>query len=72
MPNYPFTPTVAGLPDSVPFVGPEALERQRGLRIMARIGANESVFGPSPKAIAAMRMAAAEIWKYGDPENHDL
>ncbi|HTC09515.1 MAG TPA: pyridoxal phosphate-dependent aminotransferase, partial [Acetobacteraceae bacterium] len=36
------------------------------------IGANESVFGPSPKAIAAMRQAAAECWKYCDPENYDL
>ena len=72
MTNYPFTPTIAGLPSDVPFVGPEALERQRGVAIKARIGANESVFGPSPKAIAAMRQAAAEAWKYGDPENHDL
>ena len=72
MPEYPFTPTIAGLPSSVPFVGPEALERQRGVRFSARLGANESVFGPSPKAIAAMRLAAAESWQYGDPENHDL
>ena len=72
MAGYPFTSIIAGLPDSVPFVGPEALERQRGVRIRARIGANESVFGPSAKVIAAMRLAAAEVWKYGDPENHDL
>lgn len=38
----------------------------------ARLGANENVFGPSPKAIAAMQAASAEIWMYGDPENHDL
>jgi histidinol-phosphate aminotransferase len=38
----------------------------------ARLGANESVFGPSPKAIAAMAAAASEVWKYCDPENHDL
>src|SRR5262249_38758738 len=38
----------------------------------ARIGANESVFGPSPKAIEAMRRAAPDVWMYGDPENHDL
>ena len=37
---------------------------------LARIGANESVFGPSPKVKAAM--AAADIWKYGDPENFEL
>ena len=67
-----FTPLVASLPVSVPFVGPEALERQRGVTFRARIGANESVFGPSPRAVAAMQAAAAGSWKYCDPENHDL
>ena len=38
----------------------------------ARLGANESLFGPSPRAVQAMQSAAAEAWKYGDPENHDL
>ncbi|HID66794.1 MAG TPA: pyridoxal phosphate-dependent aminotransferase, partial [Roseibacterium sp.] len=36
------------------------------------VGANENVFGPSPRAIRAMQDAAADIWMYGDPENHDL
>jgi histidinol-phosphate aminotransferase len=72
MPEYPFTPLVASLPSTVPFVGPEAQERQRGAPFRARIGANENVFGPSKKAIAAMQAAAAETWMYGDPENHDL
>lgn len=67
-----YTDLVAGLPATVPFVGPETQERSRGRPFRARLGANESVFGPSPKAIAAMREAAAEVWKYGDPENHDL
>lgn len=62
----------ADLPSTVPFVGPEAQERARGARFRARIGANESVFGPSPRAIAAMAQAAADCWMYCDPENHDL
>ena len=62
----------ADLPSTVPFVGPEAQERARGAQFRARIGANESVFGPSPKAIAAMSAAAADCWMYCDPENHDL
>ena len=72
MSDYPYTSIVAALRETTPFVGPEALARTRGLNIRARMGANESVFGPSPKAIAAMRQAAAEVWKYGDPEVHDL
>lgn len=66
------TPLADSLPATVPFVGPEAQERARGRPFIARIGANESVFGPSPAAIAAMQRAAAGVWQYGDPENHDL
>ncbi len=66
------TPLVESLPATVPFVGPETQERARGAPFRARLGANESVFGPSPRAIAAMAEAAADVWKYGDPENHDL
>jgi histidinol-phosphate aminotransferase len=66
------TPLVASLPATVPFVGPETQERERGLPFRARLGANESVFGPSPSAVDAMREAAAEAWKYCDAQNHDL
>ncbi|MFC6687894.1 pyridoxal phosphate-dependent aminotransferase [Jhaorihella thermophila] len=67
-----YTPLAASLPATVPFVGPETQERQRGAPFRARIGANESVFGPSPRAVEAMARAAADVWMYGDPENHDL
>jgi len=67
-----YTPLVASLPSTVPFVGPETQERERGAEFDARLGANENVFGPSPRAIRAMKIATPDIWKYGDPENHDL
>ncbi|MDV4166911.1 pyridoxal phosphate-dependent aminotransferase [Rhodovulum sp. FJ3] len=67
-----YTPLVQSLPASVPFVGPETQERARGHAFRARLGANENVFGPSPKAIAAMQGAAGEVWKYGDAQNYDL
>jgi histidinol-phosphate aminotransferase len=66
------TAVVDALPHTVPFVGPEQMERQRGRPFRARLGANESAFGPSPKAEAAIVAAARETWKYCDPENHDL
>ncbi|HUS96653.1 MAG TPA: pyridoxal phosphate-dependent aminotransferase [Hyphomicrobiaceae bacterium] len=72
MPEPRYTAIIRELPSTVPFVGPEAQERARGARFKARIGANESVFGPSPKAIAAVQAAAGETWKYCDPDNHDL
>jgi len=67
-----YTDLVEGLPSTVPFVGPETQERQRGEVFAARLGANENVFGPSPRAIAAMKRAVAGTWMYGDPENFDL
>jgi len=68
----PFTDLAKTLPASVPFVGPETQERRMGKPFRTRIGANESIFGPSPKAIEAMRQAASDVWMYCDPENHDL
>ena len=67
-----FTPLVADLPSTVPFVGPETQERASGSRFRARLGANENVFGPSPKAIRAMSDSTPAVWQYADPENHDL
>src|SRR5260221_14422947 len=63
---------VAALPSVVPFVPPEALERRIGAQLRLRIGANESNFGPSPRAVAAMRAAAAQVNWYCDPEGFAL
>ena len=60
------------LPSTVPFVGPETQERAAGRPFAARLGANESGFGPSPRAVEAMAAAAQDAWMYGDPEAHDL
>jgi histidinol-phosphate aminotransferase len=70
MKQYRLTPLAQSLPATVPFVGPEAQERQLDRVFDARLGANENVFGPSPRAIAAM--AETGHWMYGDPESFDL
>jgi histidinol-phosphate aminotransferase len=66
------TELAQSLPATVPFTGPETLERRMGQPFTARLGANESLFGPSPHAIAAMARAASDAWMYGDPDMHDL
>jgi histidinol-phosphate aminotransferase len=66
------TPLAASLPATVPFTGPEALERRMGRPVRARLGANESAFGPSPLALEAMARAARDAWMYGDPEVWEL
>ena len=67
-----FTALAQSLPSTVPFVGPEAIERNRGLAVKARIGANESGFGPAPSVLEAMHAAAGTTWMYSDPENFEL
>ncbi len=71
MPAFP-TSVVAALPSLVPFVAPEALEKQLGLKFRLRLGANESTFGPSPHAVTAMAQAASHVQNYGDPQNIEL
>ena len=67
-----YTKLASTLPSIVPFVGPEAQERKSQREFSARLGANENVFGPSPKVIRAMEKATSDIWMYGDPECHEL
>ncbi|ASJ70950.1 aminotransferase class I/II-fold pyridoxal phosphate-dependent enzyme [Granulosicoccus antarcticus] len=72
--SIPFTPLLKSLPASVPFTGPETLERQRGSQFKARLGANESAFGISSRAALAIseHIGTSGCSWYGDPENHDL
>ena len=72
MPDYRITDLATRLPATVPFVGPEAQERALERKFAARIGANENVFGPSPKVISRIAEVAPDAWKYGDPEFSDL
>lgn len=68
----PLTPLIEALPSTVPFVGPEAQQRASGRQFRARIGANESSFGPSPRVISKMAEVTRDMWMYCDPDNHDL
>jgi histidinol-phosphate aminotransferase len=67
-----FTRLIDSLPATVPFVGPETLERRRGRPFQARVGANESAFGLSPKAQAALTAEIGRASWYCDPEHFEL
>ena len=67
-----FTALVDSLPATIPFVGPETLERRRGETFRVRVGANESAFGVSPRAAEAMREAITHVAWYNDPEAYAL
>jgi len=66
------TPAIEAIPPMTPFIGPEQLMREGGHRSILRLGANESSFGPSPKAVAAMAAELPRLSCYGDPESYDL
>ena len=65
-------PQIEAVPASTPFVAPEALALRAGRDTLVRLGANESAFGPSPRAVAAMQTALVKTSWYGDPESRDL
>ncbi len=65
-------PAIEAIPATTPFVGPEQLMRETGRSELVRLGANESAFGPSPKALAAMASELDRLSWYGDPESLDL
>jgi histidinol-phosphate aminotransferase len=65
-------PAIEAIPATTPFVGPEQLMRETGQRELVRLGANESAFGPSPNAVAAMTSELERLSWYGDPESYDL
>ncbi len=46
--------------------------RENGLSSLVRLGANESPFGPSPRAAEAMRGEIERLSWYGDPDVHEL
>jgi histidinol-phosphate aminotransferase len=65
-------PAIEAIPPMTPFIGPEQLMRENAQGQLVRLGANESAFGPSPKAVAAMSAELDRLWWYGDPESFAL
>ncbi len=74
MPDLPpFAPIPASLPATVPFVGPEQMERERGRAFAARLGANELTLEPSPLVTETLQQAATDEARwYPESTNHDL
>ncbi|HLA71609.1 MAG TPA: histidinol-phosphate transaminase [Steroidobacteraceae bacterium] len=50
----------------------EELQRELGLSDIIKLASNENPFGPSPRALAAMRKAVADAWLYPDGSGHEL
>ena len=50
----------------------EELRRELALSDIIKLASNENPFGPSPRALAAMRAAVADAWLYPDGSGHEL
>lgn len=48
------------------------LARELGIDDIVKLASNENPLGPSPRAIAAMQKAMADVWLYPDGNGHEL
>ena len=63
---------VKNLPNTIPFVAPEAIERKKNIAFKARLGANECNFAPSPAVYDALKKTPENLFYYPDPEAYEL
>jgi histidinol-phosphate aminotransferase len=69
---FAFTETLAHLDVAAPFLGRWEIERRRGRPYRANLGANEGLFGASPRALEVLANHSAGVVLYSDPVVHDL
>lgn len=65
-------PHIASLKPYEPGKPIETLERELGVRDSIKLASNENPLGPSPKAVEAMRRAAAGVHRYPDGASFKL
>lgn len=65
-------PQTEGLYPYVPGKPVETLLREKGLSHAVKLASNENPYGPSPKAVAAMGAAVAEVNRYPDGDANVL
>jgi len=65
-------PQTEGLYPYVPGKPIEQLLREKGLTSAIKLASNENPYGPSPKAMQAMRQAIGEVHRYPDGDSHAL
>jgi histidinol-phosphate aminotransferase len=63
---------VRSLSPYVPGKPIEELQRELGLTDIIKLASNENPFGPSPRALEAMRRALEDTWLYPDGSGHAL
>jgi histidinol-phosphate aminotransferase len=70
--DIPANPQLLNLPRYIRGTSIEELKRELGLDEILKLGSNENLLGPSPRAIEALQRAATEAHFYPGVEAHDL
>ena len=70
--DIPINPNLLHVPRYIRGKSIEEVKRELGLEEIIKLGSNECLLGPSPKAIEAMQRAATEAHYYPSIEAHDL
>src|SRR5690349_9160951 len=71
-PGHLAVENVRSLSPYVPGKPIEELQRELGLSDIIKLASNENPFGPSPRALEAMRRALDDTWLYPDGSGHVL
>lgn len=70
--DLPINPHLLNLPRYIRGKSIQEVRDALGVSEIIKLGSNENLFGPSPKALQALRAAAAEAHYYPGVEAHDL
>lgn len=63
----PLVPSyIQNLANYVPGKPIEELQREKGISDVIKLASNENSLGPSPRALAAMKLAMGSIYRYPD------
>jgi histidinol-phosphate aminotransferase len=65
-------PAIRGIPPYVPGKAISEVTRELGITRVIKLASNESVAGPSPKALQAIRDHLADIHRYPEDTSYDL
>ncbi len=65
-------PAIQGIPPYIPGKSVNEVTRELGITRVIKLASNESVAGPSPKAIEAIRRSLSGIHRYPEDTSYDL
>ena len=71
-PSPPRPPNILALSAYEPGKPADELRRELGVERIVKLASNENAYGPSPRAIDAVRGDSLSLHRYPDPRAHDL